>query len=320
MTDDAGCADSGLSTDPAGKHVTQSASANRSFGQRSAELTQRIEHILAETLGGNDRLCQAMRYSVVNGGKRLRPLLVYASGELLNIKPDLLDSAACAVEFIHCYSLVHDDLPAMDDDALRRGRPTTHLQFDEATAILAGDALQALAFEVLSSDPGLHQHPSAGMAMIATLTRACGASGMAGGQALDLQLEGHRPSQDALETMFRLKTGALIRASVMMPAALAGHLDQASRQALARFAEQVGLAFQICDDLLDIEGETAVIGKTVGSDVAHDKATWPGLFGIDAARRRIAELSADALSCLARLEGNADGLLWLTDRLLNRDR
>ncbi len=299
--------------------MDHSVTAEAAFGRRSAGLTERVERQLSALLSDNDRLSQAMRYSTVNGGKRLRPLLVYASGELLNIEAQQLDSAACAVELIHCYSLVHDDLPAMDDDALRRGRPTTHLQFDEATAILAGDALQALAFEILASDEGLQRQPAAGLAMIKLLTQACGASGMAGGQAMDLQLEGQRPDQQALEHMFRLKTGALIKAAVMMPAALSPSLDQPARQSLARFAEQVGLAFQICDDLLDIEGETAIIGKTAGSDLAHDKATWPGLFGVEAARQRIAELSGDALSCLGRLDGNAEGLLWLTERLLNRD-
>ncbi len=300
--------------------MSQSAFTRRPFDQRSAALVEHVEQRLASLLDGQDQLSQAMQYSVFNGGKRLRPLLVHATGELLEIDPVLLDPAACAVELIHCYSLVHDDLPAMDDDALRRGRPTTHLQFDEATAILAGDALQALAFEILASDPDLGQHPAAGMYMIKILTQACGARGMAGGQALDLQLEGQRPDRDALEHMFRLKTGALIRASVMMPAALADQLDPAASAALSRFADQVGLAFQICDDLLDIEGETAVIGKTVGSDQAHDKATWPALFGIEAARERISELADDALANLSLLDGNAGALLWLTDRLLNRDR
>jgi len=300
--------------------LTRSVAAASEFAQRSSALVEHIERCLADQLGDQDQLSQAMHYSVFNGGKRLRPLLVHASGELLGVDAELLDPVACAVELIHCYSLVHDDLPAMDDDALRRGRPTTHLQFDEATAILAGDALQALAFEILASDQALARHPAATLAMIKILTQACGARGMAGGQALDLHLEGCRPGRDALENMFRLKTGALIRAAVMMPTALARNLDPPAQAALGRFAEQVGLAFQICDDLLDIEGETAVIGKTVGSDEAHDKATWPALFGADAARERIAELASEAVASLERVDGSADGLLWLTDRLLNRDR
>ncbi len=267
-----------------------------------------------------DRLRQAMHYAVFNGGKRLRPLLVHASGLALGVDAAALDAPACAVELIHSYSLVHDDLPAMDDDDLRRGRPTAHLAFDEATAILAGDALQALAFEILASDPALIAHPAGALGMMAELTRACGAEGMAGGQARDLAMEGQRPDRAELEHMFALKTGALIRASVMMPAAMKPDMPADQRADLAHFADCLGLGFQIRDDLLDIEGETAVIGKQAGADQAHNKATWPSLFGLDAARARIDELGAEALACLARVDGDTAMLVELSERLLKRDR
>jgi geranylgeranyl pyrophosphate synthase len=266
-----------------------------------------------------DLLHQAMQYAVFNGGKRLRPLLVYASGQALGLPPELLDAPACAVELIHCYSLVHDDLPAMDDDELRRGRPTTHLAFDEATAILAGDALQALAFEILASEPALLERPAAGLAMIAELTRACGADGMAGGQSRDLQMEGRHPEQAAVENMFALKTGALIKASVLMPTALSDSLASGQRTSLARFADCIGLAFQIRDDLLDIEGQTEVIGKAAGADQAHDKASWPMLFGLEAARARIDQLKREADACLASINGDTRTLAWLADRLVRRE-
>lgn len=291
------------------------------FAVDAGDLIQRVEAALEAALANgsdHDRLRQAMHYAVFNGGKRLRPLLVYASGIALGISPDKLDAPACAVELIHCYSLVHDDLPAMDDDDLRRGRPTTHLAFDEALAILAGDALQALAFELLASDQAHADQPAASIAMIRELTRACGASGMAGGQALDLEMEGELPERAAVEHMFRLKTGALIQASVMMPA-VARNLPADQIDALREFAEAIGLAFQIRDDLLDIEGQTGVIGKTAGADLAHEKASWPVLFGSEQARMRIDELSQIARDCLTRINGNTGPLTWLADRLVQRE-
>ena len=263
-------------------------------------------------------LCQAMRYALLNGGKRLRPQLVYASGEALGLQAEALDAPACAVELIHCYSLVHDDLPAMDDDDLRRGQPTTHLAFDEATAILAGDALQALAFQILAEEPALNRPVPAAAGMIAELATACGAAGMAGGQAQDMALERQQPDRETLERMFRLKTGALIRSAVMMPTALVPTLPPAQSSRLREFAEQIGLAFQIRDDLLDIEGQTDVIGKQTGADQAHGKATWPGLFGLDAARERIEELDRQARQALDGFEGNTQALHWLADRLIHR--
>lgn len=284
-----------------------------------ARCDQRLEQAIAKAGSRDSRLCRALHYAVFNGGKRLRPLLVHASGEALGIDADKLDAAACAVELIHCYSLVHDDLPAMDDDDLRRGRPTLHLAFDEATAILAGDALQALAFEMLSTDPALTAHPAAATGMIAELAQACGASGMAGGQALDLAFEGEQPECGAIEDMYRKKTAALIRAAVVMPCALQPRLSAADRGNLARFADCIGLAFQIRDDLLDIEGQTERIGKQRGADEARNKPTWPVLFGPDAARQRIDELSGTARQCLDRIQGETDGLQWLAGRLVDRD-
>lgn len=265
------------------------------------------------------RLLEAMHYAVFNGGKRLRPLLVYASGQTLGLDLASLDAPACAVELIHCYSLVHDDLPAMDDDDLRRGRPTAHLAFDEATAILAGDALQAMAFQILAEEADSPGQRSGRLAMVSELALACGAAGMAGGQAQDLALEHQKPDRTTVETMFRLKTGALIRASVMMPAMLTPELPRDQAEALRDFGEHIGLAFQIRDDLLDIEGETAVIGKQSGADQALGKATWPALFGIEAARRRIDELEIQARAALARMQVDTGLLSTMADRLLHRN-
>ncbi|HLR86642.1 MAG TPA: farnesyl diphosphate synthase [Wenzhouxiangella sp.] len=288
------------------------------FSARANALVQRIEHWLEHRLSAlpddRTRLPEAMRYATLNGGKRLRPLLVYASGEALGLTPDRLDGAAAAVELIHCYSLVHDDLPAMDDDSLRRGQPTTHIAFDEATAILAGDALQALAFEVLAET----SEPAAACRMSLELTRACGAAGMAGGQALDLQFERQQPERAAVESMYAKKTGALIHAAVMLPAALRPDLPDDHRRALSDFAHAAGLGFQIRDDLLEIEGDTQVIGKSSHSDQVRQKASWPALFGAGEARARIDELTLESRHALERLPGDHDGLCWLAERLLRR--
>lgn len=245
-------------------------------------------------------LHRAMRYAVLGGGKRLRPLLVYAAAQALGEDGPQLDAAACAVELIHAYSLVHDDLPAMDDDALRRGRPTCHVVFGEAMAILAGDALQALAFEILAEDTARQTSTATGMAMLRTLSRACGAEGMAGGQALDLAAVGQSLTLAELEHMHACKTGALIRASVQLGAlAVAGDADLL--QALDRYASAVGLAFQVRDDILDVEGESTVIGKTAGKDAAAGKPTFPSIIGLDASRARLAALTNAALAAIAPL-------------------
>ncbi len=239
-----------------------------------------------------------MRYAVLGGGKRLRPLLVYAAAQALGVDSPLLDSPACAVELIHAYSLVHDDLPAMDDDAMRRGRPTCHIVFGEAMAILAGDALQALAFELLADDRAGPIDPATRVAMLRTLGRACGAEGMAGGQALDLAAVGQRLSLAELEHMHTCKTGALIRASVQLGALLAG-ADTSTLNVLEAYGHAMGLAFQVRDDILDVEGESAVIGKTAGKDAAADKPTFPSIIGLDASHARLAELTGVALDAIA---------------------
>ncbi|MEE4304671.1 MAG: farnesyl diphosphate synthase [Wenzhouxiangella sp.] len=288
------------------------------FAERVDGLIRRAESALGDRLRALPvnaaRLAEAMHYAALGGGKRLRPLLVYASGEALELPADELDAPAMAVELIHCYSLVHDDLPAMDDDDLRRGRATVHLAFDEATAILAGDALQALAFEVLTAVPDAE----ASRSMSRELARACGVVGMAGGQALDLQFEGRKPDRAAVEDMFMRKTGALIHAAVMMPTALRPDMASSQRESLSRFAGAIGLAFQIRDDLLEVEGDTESIGKSSDSDASRQKASWPALFGVDAARKRIEELADQATEALAHVEGETDGLNWLAGRLLNR--
>jgi farnesyl diphosphate synthase len=240
------------------------------------------------------RLHAAQRYSVLGGGKRIRPALVYATAETLGLAAGLVDGAACAVELIHSYSLVHDDLPAMDDDDLRRGRPTCHRAFDEATAILVGDSLQVLAFKLLATHPNLPSDPAVRVRLIELLADASGTAGMAGGQALDLAAEGGQPTLAEIEALHALKTGALIRASVLMAAHCAERLDATELGALGRFGALVGLAFQIQDDILDVEGDPALLGKSPGSDEALGKPTYPAVAGLQAARARVAELHAAA--------------------------
>ena len=283
---------------------------NSELGPALQALTTRAEQALGQVLPPEDaapvELHRAMRYAVLGGGKRLRPLLVYAAGYALGCTDPGLDAPACAVELIHAYSLVHDDLPAMDDDALRRGRPTCHIVFGEAMAILAGDALQALAFEVLA-ERATELEPRSGVAMLRVLGRACGAEGMAGGQALDLAAVGRRLSLAELEHMHACKTGALIRASVQLGALAAG-ADVDTLDALDRYAHAVGLAFQVRDDILDVEGESAVIGKTAGKDAAADKPTFPSIIGLDASRERLDQLTREALHALGPLDA-PDSLL-----------
>jgi farnesyl-diphosphate synthase (EC 2.5.1.10) len=276
-------------------------------------LAGRADDALARVLPGDDlpptELHRAMRYAVLGGGKRLRPLLVYAAGHALGSDGPLLDAPACAVEIIHAYSLVHDDLPAMDDDAMRRGRPTCHIVFGEAMAILAGDALQALAFEILADGPD-GDDPAQRIAMLRTLGAACGAEGMAGGQAFDLSAVGRKLTLEELERMHAYKTGALIRASVRLGALAAGCRDSGLLDRLDRYGHAVGLAFQVRDDILDIEGESAVIGKTAGKDAAADKPTFPSIIGLEASRARLAALVDEALEAIAPLGARGE---WLAD-------
>jgi len=265
----------------------------------------RADAALADALPHEDapplELHRAMRYAVLGGGKRLRPVLVYATGNAFEVAPETLDSSACAVEIIHAYSLVHDDLPAMDDDDLRRGRPTCHVVFGEAMAILAGDALQALAFEVLADDPRLRADPRNQVEMLRTLAAACGAHGMAGGQAFDLAAVGKALTPAELERMHVYKTGALIRASVRLGALAAGCRDAAVLAALEHYGHAIGLAFQIRDDILDIEGDAATIGKTAGKDAADNKPTYPAILGMAGARAHLAELTGAALDAITPL-------------------
>ncbi|HEU4654121.1 MAG TPA: farnesyl diphosphate synthase [Steroidobacteraceae bacterium] len=246
------------------------------------------------------RLHEALRYSALGGGKRVRPALVYATAAALGIAPDQVDGAACAVELIHAYSLVHDDLPAMDNDDLRRGRPTCHKAFDEATAILVGDALQVLAFELLTDGPGLPPSTTMRLKLVSLLARASGTQGMAGGQALDLAATGRKLNLAEVEQVHARKTGALIHASVMMAASCSNALSNERLQALDDYARAIGLAFQIQDDLLDVEGDPTVIGKATGADSALNKPTYPAVAGVEASRKRMRELHEAALNALRR--------------------
>ncbi len=264
------------------------------------------------------RLYQAMRYSLFNGGKRVRPLLVYAACEALGGDPDRADGAACAVELIHAYSLVHDDLPAMDDDDLRRGQPTTHKAFDEACAILAGDGLQSLAFEVLADARRNPQNTQLRLTMISTLARAAGPAGMVGGQAIDLGSVGRQLDQNALEIMHRHKTGALIEASVQLGALASERADELALKSLHSYARAIGLAFQVQDDILDVESDTATLGKTQGKDQAHDKPTYPALLGLDAAKAYALELRDQALHALRPFDSAAEPLRELARYIVER--
>ena len=286
-----------------------------------ATLRSRCDAALEQRLppATGDALASAMRYAVLGGGKRLRPLLVYAAGRALVVPLAHLDYAAMAVELVHAYSLVHDDLPAMDDDDLRRGRPTVHKSFNEATAILAGDALQALAFETLArgADAGLPADTV--LAQLRALAHGAGVSGMAGGQALDLSLTGTQADLGALTHMHRLKTGALIVAAVRMGALAATTANDSHIEQLDRYACDLGLAFQIQDDVLDEIGDSAITGKTVGADRLRAKPTFASVLGVDAAQEKARELHASALASLAPLNGDTSLLRELADKLVHRN-
>jgi farnesyl diphosphate synthase len=265
------------------------------------------------------RLHEAMRYSTLDGGKRMRPMLTYCTGKALGLELDLLDAPACAVEMIHVYSLIHDDLPAMDNDDLRRGKPTSHIKFDEATAILTGDALQALAFELLAHDPSLKVSAEQRLKMITTLTKASGSQGMVGGQAIDLQSVGTQLTLPELENMHIHKTGALIRASVNMAALAKADLDPTVAKKLDHYAKCIGLSFQVKDDILDLESDTATLGKTQGKDADNDKPTYPALLGLAGAKQKAQELHEQALLSLADFGSEADLLRDLSLYIIQRD-
>ena len=279
-----------------------------------ARVDARLEALFAERVAPAPRLEAAMRHGVLVGGKRLRPVLVYAAGRALGARDTELDAPAMALELIHAYSLVHDDLPAMDDDDLRRGQPTVHKAYDEATAILAGDALQTLAFEVLARAA----HPRL-PALMLTLATAAGRDGMAAGQALDLAAVGGHPDVAALATMYGHKTGALIRAAVRLGGLVAVAEDDPRLAALEAYAAAIGLAFQIHDDVLDVTGDTATLGKASGADAARDKPTYPALLGLDGARARADTLVEEAIAALAPLGAHATPLAELARYMIERD-
>lgn len=284
----------------------------------AAQAESALDRLLPAADAVPAKLHTAMRYSTLGGGKRVRASLVYATGRALGAPLETLNGPACAVELIHAYSLIHDDLPCMDDDALRRGRPTCHRAFDEATALLAGDALQALAFEALSHHPDLAVSDSQKIAMVSILSFAIGSLGMAGGQAMDLEATGQELTLDELENMHQWKTGALIEASVRLGALAAGENSRQTLDPLGHYGRNIGLAFQIIDDILDIEGDTATLGKTAGADQALDKSTYPRLLGLEGARERAQNLRTEALASLSALGDNAAELEALARFILDR--
>ena len=283
----------------------------------------RIESALARCLPDPQiqptDLHQAMRYAVLDGGKRIRPLLVYLSGSALQVPADILDTPACAVELIHAYSLVHDDLPCMDDDDLRRGKPTCHKVYGEALATLAGDALQTLAFQVLTQDKSAQLSATQRLHMLETLLLASGSRGMVGGQALDIAATGQALNLTELENMHIHKTGALIRASVKLGALACPQLTASQLDKLDHYAKCIGLAFQIQDDILDEESDTATLGKTQGADRAHDKPTYPALLGLTQAKRMANELLDEAIHSLTDFEQAADPLRWIARYIVTRN-
>ena len=328
--------------------------SDRALAEALERYRARVHDALLERLPSPDsaspRLAEAMRYAVTVGGKRVRPVLTYATGRALDLPLERLDTPACAVEMVHAYSLVHDDLPAMDDDDLRRGQPTCHRRFDEATAILAGDALQALAFTLLADDPGSGRagpsrpgpdRPGPGasggerapaddpadeaplsakarLEMVRILGEASGASGMAAGQAIDLEAVGHTLTLEALENMHRHKTGALIRASVRLAFAAAERDDAALARRLDDYAAAVGLSFQIVDDILDVISDTETLGKAQGADIALDKPTYPALLGLDGARRHAEDMHRRALDALDGLGPGFEELRRLSAFVIER--
>jgi len=291
------------------------------FSQRLAQYKSRVDNALDSYLpksATNTTLQQAMRYAITNGGKRVRPVLTYATGSALGIPLSKLDVAACSVEMMHAYSLVHDDLPAMDDDDLRRGLPTLHCKFDEATAILAGDALQALAFTVLATNPDDSLSASARLEMVAVLGEASGDKGMAAGQAIDLESVGKTLTLEQLEDMHRHKTGALIRASAKMAVLSADSCDKQLLEKIEAYADAIGLSFQIVDDILDITADTETLGKTQGADIALNKPTYPALLGLSGAMEYAQKMHAAALDNLEGLGSEFDELRQLSEFIVNR--
>ncbi len=291
------------------------------FEQWMRATLNRVETALEHYLPGTDiapaRLHEAMRYAVLGGGKRVRPLLCHAAGELTGASTQAVEAASCALEMIHVYSLVHDDMPAMDDDALRRGKSTVHIQYDEATALLVGDALQSQAFVALTAEGnGLNDAQQA--ALVRELAIASGSVGMAGGQAIDLESVGRKLTRAELETMHRKKTGALLRAAVCMGALAGATPSAADLAALDQYSAAVGLAFQVVDDILDVTADSATLGKTAGKDAQHDKPTYVSIIGLDASRELAAQLGRDAHAAIAPFGARGQRLAELADLVVNR--
>ena len=280
------------------------------LGSYQARVNQKLEVLLPHD---DSILTSAMRYSVLNGGKRLRPILAYLTAELNDTEAEYMDTLASSLELIHCYSLIHDDLPAMDDDELRRGNPTTHKKFDEATAILAGDALQPLAFELISTIKTSDRNK---VQMINSLSKACGYLGMVGGQIKDIN-SNQIKDVESLDSMHSEKTGRLIQASIETAGILSG-LSPSDIESLKEYGGKIGLAFQIQDDIIDIESPASVSGKDQGSDIGKDKTTYPSLVGLEASKVRAQELSKDAKKILQPINKNTDNLDMLADYIVSR--
>ena len=300
------------------KYLTLTTALTELLEMYKARTERTLDHWLPAATTPPARLHEAMRYSTLNGGKRIRPALVYATGSALGVAYKSLDGPACSVEIIHAYSLIHDDLPAMDDDALRRGRATCHKAFDEATAILAGDALQSLSFQILVNDPDMIRDSEVRLKMLDTLALACGSRGMAGGQAIDLESTGKQLTLPELENMHIHKTGALIRASVLLGGMSLPGVDNSLLEKLDHYAKCIGLAFQIQDDILDVESDTETLGKTQGADIAQNKATYPSLIGMAEAKSMATDLHEQALDSLAGMDERADPLRWISEYIIGR--
>ncbi len=297
--------------------------ASTTFTTRKDGYRERVNALLERQIrtacDPGETLGLAVEYAVLTGGKRLRPLLSYATAEVAQVSLQVADVIGAAVELIHAYSLVHDDLPAMDDDDLRRGRPTVHIKFDEATAILAGDSLNTMAFELLANPLDVDIDPAVRCKLIHRLAVAAGARGMAGGQGLDMAYSGQPVDQSTLEAMFNRKTGKLIAASIMMTADCGSSLSAAQYAALERYANLAGLCFQVHDDILDVTQSAEVLGKSPGSDIRNDRSAYPARFGLTKARERAVELLDDAQRCLADIGPQAEGLIWLTNYIGTRN-
>lgn len=293
------------------------------FETQQKRVHQHVDTLLQAQISGlgdhAPTLKSAMQYALLMGGKRMRPFLLYATGEALGIEEKDLDAPALALECVHAYSLVHDDLPAMDDDDLRRGHPTCHIQFDEASAILAGDALQTLAFEIIVNHPLSDFANQQRIELIRILSRASGYSGMCGGQAIDLDSTNKRISQSQLELLHSKKTGALILAAVEMACVLSPNITDDSKALLNKYAQTIGLAFQVQDDILDVVGDSAILGKPQGSDQQQNKSTYPALLGIEGAQRYLSELHQEALQALRALPYNTQVLRSFTDFVIHRN-